>query len=105
MPEAGSRSSRVAVLAALSNTHSSRPCVPSSAVKNVLVPSVTKFAGLLLPGPGLMSATRPVPAAVPSVEYSSVPPLVAWLSVATKYRNAMAHLPSLAAASPLARHT
>ena len=46
--------------------------------------TTVKSAGLLLPGPGLISDSTLVPAGVPSENHSSVPPLVDWLSVATK---------------------
>ena len=71
---------------AASKTQSWTPWLPSVAVKNTFDPDTTKFAGLELPEPGLMSATRRVDAELPSVTHSSVPVLVDWLSVAVNTR-------------------
>src|SRR5262245_60070145 len=57
--------------------HSSKPCTPSSAVKNSVPLTSVRFpihaAGNPPAGPGLMSLTILVPAAVPSLFHSSRP--------------------------------
>ncbi|HEU5099346.1 MAG TPA: hypothetical protein VFU22_10020, partial [Roseiflexaceae bacterium] len=45
----------------------SRPCVPSSAVKNSASPRTASAAGLPFAVPGAMSCSRTVPARVPSL--------------------------------------
>ena len=47
--------------------------VVSEAVKYRVLPTAVSSEGLESPGPGLMSLTRTVPAAVPSVPHSSWP--------------------------------
>src|SRR5262245_24181779 len=54
-------------------SHSSRPCTPSSAVKKRWPPETVSDAGFEWVLPGLMSLTRTVPAAVPSLFHSSWP--------------------------------
>ena len=55
--------------------HSSRPWVPSSAVKNSVPPTSVRYVGPLYSpsSPGSMSLTRTVPASVPSDFHSSRP--------------------------------
>src|SRR6266568_3152037 len=52
---------------------SSEPCTPSSAENSSVVPTTVSDAGEELAGPGLMSSTSIVPAAVPSDVHSSWP--------------------------------
>src|SRR6266702_4063851 len=49
---------------------SSEPCTPSSAENSSVVPTTVSDAGEELAGPGLMSSTSIVPAAVPSDVHS-----------------------------------
>src|SRR5262249_4249747 len=53
--------------------HSSRPCVPSSAVKNSLPLTSVSHQGYEVALPGLRSLTSTVPAARPSLFHSSRP--------------------------------
>ena len=53
--------------------HGSRPWMPSSASKYRRSPTTLKFLGSLLQAPGQISASRRVPAAVPSLTHSSAP--------------------------------
>ena len=52
---------------------SSLPVVPSSALKNSLLPTSVKLVGKELPVPALISLTMTVPAEVPSLLQSSRP--------------------------------
>ena len=54
---------------------SSRPFVPSSALKKMSEPALKKLPGVELPVPGLMSRSGVVPAVVPSLFHSSEPKL------------------------------
>ena len=60
---------------ARSISQSSGPLLPSFARKNRVSPTVVKLSEKDLEGPGLMSATRPVPASVPS-DFQGSPPLL-----------------------------
>src|SRR5689334_16965472 len=53
--------------------HGSRPATPSVAAKTNLAPNDVNPAGADDPAPAVMSATRCVPARVPSVAQTSVP--------------------------------
>ncbi len=81
----GSTSATISVPAAVPlDFQSSRPLVPSSAVKNSVLPTAVSWLGFEEPpADGSMSSTSAVPAAVPSDFHSSEPCVP---SSATKYR-------------------